>query len=132
MREIARNAKIRNHIYKTIADPRGKIRTRGLYGRDDEFNPHFLLYLATNTPVDIDDNSGGSVRRTRIMDLPFNFVEDPQAANEKRTDANLELQFTAWRHSFFFLLCQVYARFLRYRNHTNVTPMPTNVSDAFE
>ena len=66
-----------------------------MYGRDDEFSPHFLLYLATNTPVDIDDNSGGSARRTRILDLPFNFVEDPQAANEKRKDANLELQFVA-------------------------------------
>ena len=132
VREIARNAKIRSHIYKTIADPKGKLKARGLYGKDEEFSPHFLLYLATNTPVDIDDSSGGSARRTRILDLPFNFVEDPQAANERLKDANLELQFTAWRPAFFFFLCQIYARFLQERNQTNVTPVPADVSEAVE
>jgi len=132
VREIARNAKIRSHIYKTIADPKGKLKARGLYGQDMEFPPHFLLYLASNVPVDIDDSSGGSARRTRILDLPFNFVETPQAANEKQKDANLEAQFASWRPSFFFLLCQVYARFLRDRNQTNVTPVPPEVSEAVE
>jgi hypothetical protein len=132
VREIARNAKIRSHIYKTIADPKGKLKARGLYGQDTEFPPHFLLYLASNVPVDIDDSSGGSARRTRILDLPFNFVETPQAANEKQKDANLEAQFASWRPSLFFLLCQVYARFLRVRNQTNVTPVPQEVSEAVE
>ena len=103
VREIARNAKIRSHIYKTIADPKGKLKARGLYGQDTEFPPHFLLYLASNVPVDIDDSSGGSARRTRILDLPFNFVETPQAANEKQKDANFEAQFASWRPSLFFL-----------------------------
>ena len=132
VREIARNAKIRSHIYKTIADPKGKLKARGLYGQDIEFPPHFLLYLASNVPVDIDDSSGGSARRTRILDLPFQFVESPQAANERQKDANMEAQFASWRHSFFFLLCQVYARFLRDRNQTNVTPVPIEVSEAVE
>ena len=132
VREIARNAKIRSHVYKTIADPKGKLKARALYGKDEEFSPQFILYLASNVPVDIDDSSGGSARRTRILDLPFNFVEDPQAANEKRKDANLELQFASWRPSFFFLLCQVYARFLQGRNQTNVTPAPMEVIEAVE
>jgi hypothetical protein len=130
VREIARNAKIRSHVYKTIADPKGSLKARGLYGKDEEFKPHFLLYIASNVPMDIDDSSGGSARRTRILDLPYNFVEDPVAANEKRKDANLEAQFASWRPSFFYLLCQVYARFLRGRNQTNVTPVPLEVSDA--
>ena len=132
VREIARNAKIRSHIYKTIADPKGKLKARGLYGQDSEFPPHFLLYLASNVPVDIDDSSGGSARRTRILDLPFNFVETPQAANEKQKDANLEAQFASWRPSLFFFLGLVYARFLQGRNQTNVTPVPPEVSEAVE
>ena len=71
VREIPRNVKIRSHIYKTISDPKGKLKARGLYGQDTEFTPHFLLYLASNVPIDIDDSSGGSARRTRILDLPF-------------------------------------------------------------
>ena len=132
MREIARNAKIRSHIYKTIADPKGKIKARGLYGKDDEFSPHFLVYLASNVPVDIDDSSGGSARRTRILDLPFNFVENPEAANERRKDANLEAQFPEWNPTFFLLLRLVYRRFLMGRNQTNVTPVPQEVSEAVE
>jgi hypothetical protein len=44
----------------------------------------------------------------------------------------MEAQFASWRPSFFFLLCQVYARFLRDRNQTNVTPVPIEVSEAVE
>jgi len=108
------------------------LKARGLYGQDIEFPPHFLLYLASNVPIDIDDSSGGSARRTRILDLPFQFVESPQAANERQKDATMEAQFASWRHSFFFLLWQVYARFLRDRNQTNVTPVPIEVSEAVE
>jgi len=132
VREIARNAKIRSHIYKTIADPKGKIEARGLYGKDDEFSPHFLAYLASNVPVDIDDSSGGSARRTRILDLPFNFVENPEAANERKKDANLEAYFPEWNPTFFLMLRLVYRRFLMGRNQTNVSPVSQEVSEAVE
>ena len=132
VREIARNAKIRSHIYKTISDPKGVIKARGLYGKDEEFAPHFLLYLASNVPVDIDDSSGGSARRTRILDLPFNFVEDPQSANERPRDAGIEAHFPAWRAGFFDLLLAVYKRFLRERPQSNITPVPQAVADAVD
>ena len=132
VREISRNAKIRSHIYKTVADPKGKIKARGLYGKDEEFSPHFLLYLASNVPVDLDDSSGGSARRTRIVDLPFNFVEAPEAANEKLRDAALEQQFAAWRPGFFYYLSQVYCRFLKDQNQANVTPVPPDIAEAVD
>ena len=132
VREIARNAKIRSHVYKTIADPKGKIKARGLWGKDDEFAPHFLLYLASNVPIELDDSSGGSARRTRILDLPYQFVEDPQTANERLKDAALELKFGDWNASMFTLLKMVYQRFLKGRNQTNVTPVPADVTEAVE
>ena len=103
VREIAKNVKIKSHLYKTIADPKGKMKARGLYGQNVEFNPQFLLYLCSNVPVDIDDSSGGSARRTRILDLPFNFVEQPNTANEKQKDANIEASFVQWRGHLFWL-----------------------------
>ena len=132
VREIARNAKIRSHIYKTIADPKGALKARGLYGRDEEFPPHFLLYLASNVPVDIDDSSGGSARRTRILDLPNNYVEAPLAANERQRDATIEDRFEAWRPSLFLLLRLIYLRFLRERPQSNITPVPQEVTEAVE
>ena len=132
VREIAKNVKIKSHLYKTIADPKGKMKARGLYGQNVEFNPQFLLYLCSNVPVDIDDSSGGSARRTRILDLPFNFVEQPNTANEKQKDANIEASFVQWRGHLFWFLCQVFARFLRGANQTNVTPVPQEVQEAVD
>ena len=37
--EIAKNVKIKSHVYKAIADPKGKIKARGLYGQNVEFTP---------------------------------------------------------------------------------------------
>ena len=93
IREIAKNIKIRAYIYKTISDSKGLLKARTLYGCDTEFPPMFLLYLCTNSPLEIDDDSGGSARRTRILDLPFNFCIDPQAPNEKPIDPNVEDNF---------------------------------------
>ena len=132
VREIARNTKIRSHVYKTIADPKGKLKARGLYGQNVEFSPHFLVYLCSNVPVDLDDSSGGSARRTRILDLPFIFVEDPQAINEKRKDASIEASFPQWRPSLFFFLCQVCAIFLQDANQTNVSPVPPEVQSTVD
>ncbi len=131
VREIARNAKIRSHVYKTISDPKGMIKARGLYGKDEEFSPHFLLYMASNVPVEIDDSSGGCARRTRIVDLPFNFVESPQEANERQRDAGIEGCFPAWRAGLFHLLFEVYTRFLQ-RPQSNITPVPQDVQEAVD
>ena len=60
VREIARGAQIKGNVYKTISDPKGKVKARGLFGKDQEFHPHYLLFACTNIPLDIDDKGGGS------------------------------------------------------------------------
>ena len=132
VREMAKNVNIKSHVYKTIADPKGKLKARGLYGQNVEFTPQFLLYLCSNVPVDIDDSSGGSARRTRILDLPFNFVEQPDTANEKQKDATIEASFVQWRGHLFWYLRQVYTRFLHGANQTNVTTVPQDVQESVD
>ncbi len=44
VREMAKGQTVRGHIYRTISDPKNKVKARGLYGRDVEFNPHYLLF----------------------------------------------------------------------------------------
>ena len=132
VREIAKTANIKGHIYKSIADPKGKVKARRCFGHDIELSPHFLLYLATNVPLEIDDASKGSVRRTRVLDPRYNFVNEPQAANEKLMNASIEANFEAWNPSFFALLRAVYRTCLRGKSQTNVTPVPAEVSAAVE
>lgn len=50
IRELAKDATIWGHIYRTIADPKNNVKARGLYGKDQEFHPHYLLFACTNVP----------------------------------------------------------------------------------
>ena len=130
VREIAKDARIRGHIYRTIADPKGKVKARGLYGKDQAFVPHYLLFLCTNVPIDIDDKGGGTKRRTRILDMPHNFVDCPQAPNERQKDSGIEDQFEGRNASCFFLMLQVYRILLSAKNTDHVTPIPLDVQEA--
>lgn len=131
VREIEKNATIKGNIYKTVSDYKSKIKARPLYGEDEEFYPHFLLFACTNVPLDIDDKGKGSKRRTRILDMPFNFVHDPQAANERRILPDLEDRFAEWNASLFFLLCQV-RLILMSDAAGEVHPIPAEVADAVD
>ena len=48
VREIKKNATIKGNIYKTVSDHKSKIKARPLYGEDEEFYQHFLLFACTN------------------------------------------------------------------------------------
>jgi hypothetical protein len=132
IREVAKDAKIRGHVYKTIADPKGQLRARMLYGRNMEFTPQYLVFFASNVPTSIDDNSKGTVRRTCIVDLPWNFVDNPTAPNEKKARPEIEDQFPSWNQSFFGLLRVMYLTFFRGRECCNVTPVPSEVKESVE
>jgi len=130
VREIARGEKIKGNVYKTISDPKGKVKARGLFGKDQEFHPHFLMFLCSNVPIEIDDKSGGTTRRTRILDMPYNFVDAPDAANEKQKDPSIEDRFEEWNPSMFFLLMQLYERLLKDSRSSTVVPVPEEVAEA--
>jgi hypothetical protein len=132
VREVAKEAKIKGHVYKTIADPKGQLRARMLYGRNMEFTPQYLVFFASNVPTCIDDNSKGTVRRTCIVDLPWNFVDDPTAPNEKKARPEIEDQFPSWNQSFFGLMRVMYQTFFRGRHCCNVTPVPAEVKESVE
>ena len=129
VREVAKEARIKGHIYRTIADPKGKVKARGLYGKDQAFVPHYLLFLCTNVPIDIDDKGGGTARRTRIIDMPYNFVDHPQAPNERQKDPDIENFFEAQNPCLFYLMLQVF-RILLAAPMDHVTPIPLDVQEA--
>ncbi len=124
IREIAKDTKIKGHVYKTISDPKGKLKARGLYGKDLVFHPHYLVFLCSNVPIEIDDTSGGAVRRTRVLGMPYNFVDDPAAENERAKNGGIEDDFEKWNPSMFILLTKIYHVLLKESKATTVTPVP--------
>jgi len=131
IRELAANTKIRGHIYKTIADPKSKLKARALYGQDQLFHPHWLLFICTNVSLELDQQGcGGCARRTRILDLPYTFRENPTEANHRTLDPALEDKFEERNPSFFYLVCAIYRIFLRDSKANTVTPVPEEVQEA--
>ena len=70
------------------------------------------MFLCSNVPIEIDDKSGGTTRRTKILDMPYNLVDAPEAANEKQKDPSIEDRFEDWNPSLFYLLMQIYKHLL--------------------
>jgi hypothetical protein len=64
------------------------------------------------------------------MDLPYKFCEQPQAANERQLDPNVERDFETGNPAFFFVLQQIYRIFLKDRPSNRVHPIPRSVADA--
>ena len=91
----------------------------------------FLLLAYTNVPLEIDDKGGGSKRRTRILDMPYNFVHNPAAANEKQIVPDLEDRFPEWNPSLFFLMCQV-RLILMSGPAGEVHPVPVEAKEAVD
>ena len=88
------------------------------------------MFLCTNVPIDIDDKGGGTNRRTRILDMPHNFVDRPHAPNERQKKSGIEDLFEARNPSFFYLLLQVYRILLSAKSTDHVTPIPLDVQEA--
>lgn len=126
--EVEKNATIKGNVYRTICDYKSKIKARPLFGEDQQFYPHFLLFACTNVPLDVDDKGKGTQRRTRILDMPYNFVESPKAANDRPANPDLESNFPAWNPSLFHLLCRV--RHVLMGSADHVLPIPAEVSEA--
>ena len=62
--------------------------------------------------------------------MPYNFVDRPQAPNERQKESGIEDQFEARNPSFFFLLLQVYRLLLSAKSTDHVTPIPIDVQEA--
>ena len=65
-----------------------------------------------------------------MLDTPYNFVDGPQAPNERQKKSGIEDQFEARNTSFFFLLLQVYRILLSVKSTDHVTPIPLDVQEA--
>jgi hypothetical protein len=104
IRELAAG-KVKGHVIKTLADSSSIIKARGLYGADQVFRPHWLLYICTNAPMEIDESaSKGIERKIRILSMPFHFTTDVKQANDRPLIADLERHFPSWNASLFWLL----------------------------
>ena len=61
--------------------------------------------------------------------MPFNYVDEPSAPNERKKDPNIEDDFERNNPSFFYLLIQI-LRILLSKPANHVAPVPDEVQEA--
>ena len=85
-----------------------KIEARPLYGDPFQYTPQFKLLLACNHLPNIPSDDGGTWRRIRVIDFGIKFTDNPQNANERKSDPDLREKMKYWNQAFMWLLLNVY------------------------
>ena len=72
---------------------RDDITTRDLFKSNMTYIPLFTVFLQCNDMPNIKNLDNGIIRRLRIINYPFQFVEKPINIKDKKVDAKLKNDF---------------------------------------
>ena len=67
---------------------------RGLFSNPIEFIPQFKIIMCLNDMIQFSKVDGGIQRRTRVIEYPFKFTDEPNNDMQKKKDNKLEALFT--------------------------------------
>jgi putative DNA primase/helicase len=109
-----------------------RIQARFLYQREFwEFTPKCMFVIQMNSLPALSDLDGGVMRRIKIIDFPFKFVQCPiMGTNQKKIDMDLEQKYKAdlrYRQQFALMLLQ---RLKALQAHGMTFHEPTEVNEA--
>ena len=106
------NKKINTSFMKFMTgnDP---IKGRGLYEKEEyEYKPQFKMMVLCNDIPKMDSNDGGVWSRSRCIEFPTTFVENPIAENEKKINKGLSDILIHWKEDFMLLLIEYYKKYI--------------------
>lgn len=75
------------------------ISARQLYGQQQNFTVNATLFLCTNDLPRFSDNSLGTWRRVRMLDMVARFAKEPKHSFERRIDPDLDAKVRAVKGS---------------------------------
>lgn len=87
------------------------ITTRQLYGTSFSYVPQFTIILQTNAIPELSKLDKAIQRRLRIINFPFEFVDEPKNKSEKKAQPDLKTKYCnsdKWRDAFILLLIDTY------------------------
>lgn len=103
------NAKINASFYKFFTGNE-TIPARGLYDKNIiNFKPTHKLGILCNTIPAFDDNNDPAVwARTRCIQFPITFVDNPTLDNERKIDKTIGTKLKLWNQDFMLTLIEKY------------------------
>lgn len=79
------------------------ITTRDLYKSNISYKPHFTINLQCNNKPDLNKMDNGIQRRLKILNYPFNFVEQPNKSHHRLINNNLKNEINEQFYKQFIL-----------------------------
>ena len=106
------NGKINASFYKFFTGNE-TIPARGLYDKVIlNFKPtHKIGVLCNNIPAFDDNNDVAVWARTRCIEFPITFVNNPKHPNEKQIDKTIGDKLKLWKQDFMLLLIEKYKQY---------------------
>ncbi len=91
------------HKYNELKDL-----AQSMIGQLAQLNDCTTKSLYPEFDLNIPSDDGGTWRRIRVIDFGIKFTDNPQNANERKSDPDLREKMKYWNQAFMWLLLNVY------------------------
>jgi len=123
IREVPKDCKILEGVYKSFTDPTCVIQGRNLYEHLVQFSPQYLAFFASNGPIPVAMDC--AVReRTAIVDHVSIFRDHPTECNDLQWKDMSRQRLESYRPGFLWIFMRIYHHLLKGRSSRNVCPVP--------
>jgi phage/plasmid-associated DNA primase len=111
--EPSARKKINTAFIKSLTGGRDMISGRNLF-KDDltKYIPGFKIILLCNDKPIMDNNDDAIWERSRCLNFPITFVDNPTKENEKKINRNLYKEMEYWKQDFMILLLEYYKKYI--------------------
>jgi P4 family phage/plasmid primase-like protien len=109
--EPEKNSKLNSGFIKFITG-RDSTTLRNCHSNDMvDFTAKFVTLFVCNDIPECDDIDNAFSKRLRCINFPTEFVDNPNGANQKKIDVNINKKFEYWRNDFMLLLIEYYKKY---------------------
>lgn len=111
-----------------------QIQARALFESLFYFTPQFGIFIQCNTIPSLSKVDGGVQRRLRVIEFPFQFVENPRMPQERQADNALkenQVKSLSWKQQFMRYLIYVYQTEVRERQVLEPSDNVLRASETF-
>jgi hypothetical protein len=107
------NKKINTQFMKTLTGNGEDITGRSLYSNEIiSYVPKFKIIMFCNDKPSMDSNEEAVWKRSRCLNFPTTFVENPTESHHKKIDKNLGDRIKYWKNDFMLILLDYYRKYL--------------------
>ena len=88
-----------------------QVQARDLFQSLFYFTPQFGIFFQCNSIPQVSKVDGGVQRRLRVIEFPFDFVENPILPHQRQADNNIKdvlVKSLAWRQQFVRILIHIF------------------------